>query len=603
MREPLQEAARPADGLSELNVTAQGAFWLATDPESGRRTLCHWYHGEARPLSPVDRDVGSRVNGYGGRAHACLDDGVIWVDRPSQALLYQPLDGRSPRPWWACPETRYGGLLADPQRRRLLAVEEQGDGRRGTQHLVAIGDGARTVMATGADFYGAPALSADGRRLAWVEWDLPHMPWQRSRLRIARLDVEGQCMHVATWDGGAAVAQPQFAPDGTLFVMSDHGGWWQPYRLAGETAQRMSDCPADHIPTPWQLGECHHLWPGESVLTGIVTRFREGAAHVLQFDAREQTSVALLPGATRVSGLAYAMGWLYAITQGPRHAARLERVHLRSGEVQCLAALETPVDVPEPDTIEVAVGDGERVSAFVYRPEAASERPAPLIVRVHGGPTSASYPVYDPLVRWWTHQGFAVADINPRGSGNRGRAFRERLAGEWGRLDVEDVIALAEALTVRGIADPERLFIRGQSAGGFTVLNVLASTSRFRAGASLYGVTDAPRLAELTHRFESGYLDWLLGDAETQRCRSPRYRAADIQAPVIFFQGEQDPVVVPEQTLIMAETLQARGLVAEVVLFEGEGHGIRHPQHRQCMIEKELAFYRAASASWKTHLE
>ncbi|GHB01620.1 prolyl oligopeptidase family serine peptidase [Modicisalibacter luteus] len=595
--EALRAAARPADGLSELRATSHGVFWLASAPERGCKRLWRWLDGEAYAVTPPGIDVGSRVNGYGGGAYACLGDNIILVESQSQALLRQSLDSDTPRSWWARPEARYGGLLADLSRQRILAVEEQGDGRHATQRLVTVTEGHCGILAEGADFYGAPALSPDGCWLAWVEWDLPHMPWQRSRLRVAQLDHAGHIGRVETWDGGAAVTQPTFGGDGQLVFMSDHEGWWRPYCLEGMSVRCICKAPADHVPTPWQLGECHHLWRGGTEpADGATLYFEEGAAHVLHVDARGEAIARLLPEATRVIGLAQIEGWLYALTQGPKHAARLERVHLASGEIQQLVALATPEDAPEPSTVSVRVGDAEQVTAFIYAPDGTGTR-LPVIVRVHGGPTSASYPVYDPLVYWWVRQGFAVADINPRGSGNWGRKFRERLAGEWGRLDVEDVIALAEALITRGLADPEQLFIRGQSAGGFTVLNALATTSLFRAGASLYGVTDAPHLAEQTHRFESGYLDWLLGDTESQRSRSPRYRVEDIQAPVIFFQGTQDRVVVPAQTLVMADALRERGIVTEVVMFEEEGHGIRHPDNRQRMISDEMAFYMAALSS------
>lgn len=597
----LAEAAGSADGLGELQATPAGVLWLAVDSASGRKTLWHFSDGDLpqgkpRRLTSARRDIGSRVNGYGGGAHVWLDGAVIMLDAPSQRLLSQSLDGGVAHHWWSRPDASYGGLAADPHRRRVLAVEELGDGRQGTQRLVALRKGHCETLVEGADFYGAPALSKDGGRLAWVEWELPHMPWQRSRLGIAELDADGHVRSRRYWDGGAAVTQPCFAADGSLIVMSDHGGWWQPYRLEGETAHLLSEWPADHAPTPWQLGECHHLWFDDG---GIVVRIEDGAAQVLHVDFQGHTLARYFPDAARVSGLASADGWLYAITQGVAHASRLERVRLGGENHETLFALDMPnaaaSQAPIPETLTVTVSGDEWVTAFVYRPEAGVDEPAPLIVRVHGGPTAASYPVYDPLVHWWIQQGFAVADINPRGSGNWGRAFRERLAGEWGRLDVEDVIALADELVEQGIADPERLFVRGQSAGGFTVLNTLATTRRFRAGASLYGVTDAPRLAAQTHRFESGYLGWLLGDRETQRARSPRYRVDEMATPVIFFQGEQDRVVVPEQTHAMAAALRQRGVDAAVVMFDDEGHGIRHPANRQRMILDELTFFSVAA--------
>lgn len=597
-----RDVAVPADSLSELRVSSAGAFWLAANPTTGCKTLWHWSNSneEARPLTTSLYDVGSRVNGYGGGAYACFDEFVVFIDSASQQLFQQPLVGGEAvggeaRPWWSQQDVRYGGLMADPQRRRVLAVEERGDGRQGSQRLVAIREGECEVVAEGSDFFGAPSLSPDGRRLAWVEWQLPHMPWQRSMLKVAELEGNGRARVTLAWDGGAAVSQPHFADDGSLIMMSDHGGWWQPYRLAGGRAQRLSDWPADHIPTPWQLGECHHLWQGQS---GVVVRFDGGAAHVLHLGPQSHSLTRYFPDASRVVGLASAEGWLYAITQGVGHAARLERVRFGGNQYQTLFCLAAPDRSLVPETLTVTVGGDEWFTAFLYRGNGqtgTASLPMPLIIRVHGGPTAASYPIYDPLVDWWTQQGFAVADINPRGSGNWGRAFRERLAGEWGQLDVEDIIALADELVAQGVADAEQLFIRGQSAGGFSVLNTLASTTRFRAGASLYGVTDAPRLATQTHRFESGYLDWLLGDTAAQRKRSPRYRVGSISTPVIFFQGSQDRVVVPEQTHAMAAALQRRDVEARVMLFDDEGHGIRHPDNRRRMIAEEFAFLASAA--------
>nr|WP_297462071.1 prolyl oligopeptidase family serine peptidase [uncultured Halomonas sp.] len=595
----IEAAARPAEGLSELRADAAGVFWLAADPATGYRSLWRWAGGEARALTSGAIDIASRVNGYGGGSYTVIFNNVMLVEATSQALLCLDLGSgefrgecQEPAPWWSRANCRYGGLVSDSAHRRVLAVEEQGDSREGVQRLVALREGQREVIAHGADFYGAPALSPDGCWMAWVEWSLPHMPWQRSRLCIAELDSNGRVAARRIWDAGAAVTQPCFSTAGQLIVMSDHAGWWQPWRIEGERATALTNVAADHAPAPWQLGEGHHRWDADG---GVVVRFEHGAARLLRLDSQGRETAHLLPEATRVIGLAERDGWLYALTQGPAHGARLERVRGDGRQAQVLLA-SNPDSVPMvAELIEAPVGQGETVSAFVYRAAPDRRSSAPLIMRVHGGPTAACYPVYDPLIAWWTQQGYSVADINPRGSANFGRAYRERLAGGWGVLDVEDADALAEALIAHGIADPARLFIRGQSAGGFTVLNTLTSTRRFRAGASLYGVTDAPRLATLTHRFESGYLDWLLGDTATQRARSPRYRCAEIAAPVIFFQGELDRVVVPEQTLAMVTALKRHAIPAEAMLFADEGHGIRHPANRARMIARELAFYHQAA--------
>lgn len=588
----LHAAARPADGFSELRLGPAGVTWLARDADSGRQALWGWREadGRARRLSPPDLDVASRVNGYGGGAQAPLGDRVVLVAAADQALHALEVGRGRLVPWWSRPGCAYGGLVADPRRHRVLAVEEEGDGRQACQRLVALSPGRRRVLAAGADCYGAPALSPDGRRLAWVEWSLPHLPWQRTRLRLAELDAGGAVTACRDWDPGAAVTQPTFAADGRLVCLSDHAGWWQPWAVDGAGARPLATLAADHASTPWQLGECQHLWHADG---GVVMRLEDGAARLARVDAAGRQRAALLPDASRVIGVAGDAGWVYALTQGPDHGARLARVRHDGSGRQVLATSGPRVAAPlAVETLVAPVGQGEAVPAFVY---GAGRGPRPLILRVHGGPTAACYPVYDPLIAWWVAQGYAVADINPRGSGSYGRAFRERLAGGWGRLDVADVEALADTLIARGIADPARLCIRGQSAGGFTVLNALASSSRFAAGASLYGVTDAVRLAGQTHRFESGYLDWLIGDAAARRAVSPLQRAAGLQGAVLFAQGCRDRVVVPDQTLRMAAALRRAGRVAEVLLFAGEGHGICHPAQRRRLIARELAFFARAT--------
>ncbi|GHC15490.1 S9 family peptidase [Aidingimonas halophila] len=585
----LAAASLPADGLSDLRVTTAGIFWLATDSDSGHRRLWRWHDEHCHAISHAGHDIGSRVNGYGGGAHALLGDRIITVDAATQALWSHPVEGGTPAFWWSRSQTRYGGLLADDRRQRLIVVEETDSHRDASQRLVALTHHRREILAEGADFYGAPALSPDGRTLAWVEWSLPDMPWQRSWLRIATLSSDGHIERRLSWDGGAAVTQPRFSDEGELIVISDHHGWWQPYRWLGDNLQPLGDVAADHVPTPWTLGDCHHVWHQHG---GIVMHFEQGRTRLSQVDTRGRRLKTLLPDVTRIIGLGLHGPWLYALTQGMTHSARLERWHLTEQRHQILQASPATHSPTLPETLSICINDRETVNAFLYTPtKTTSACPPPLIVRIHGGPTAACYPVFDPLIHYWIQHGYAVADLNPRGSGNFGRDYRERLAGGWGQLDVEDANALAEALIESGRVDPRRLFIRGQSAGGFTVLNTLASGTRYCAGASLYGVTDALRLAGQTHRFESGYLDWLLGEDSVKFQRSPVNRLDAFQAPALFFQGTQDRVVVPDQTLRMASSLRQAGHQAEVVLFAGEGHGIRHPANRRRMIARELAFF------------
>ncbi|NDL69068.1 alpha/beta hydrolase family protein [Vreelandella alkaliphila] len=593
----LADAAEPTDNLSELHSDAQAVYWLARCQLAGTLQLWQWRANSSEsPHCLVEDAVGSRVNQYGGGSYTPLRGGVVWVRQHDQSIMH--LDSHTASHcWWKRPQTAYGGLCADSKRQRVIAVEEDHQGQR----LVAITDNNRTgknrqVLTEGADFYGAAVLSDDGNYLAWVSWSLPHMPWQRSQLHLARVTNTGQLEIFEHWDFGAAISQPQFGPHNALICMSDHAGWWQPWQVNLATPVCLSSAPVDHITTPWQLGERQHVWRDNRQ---VYCQLHQGAAQLYR-RCGEQLE-ALLPAPGRVASITLAEHGDYAIVQSATNGAQL--IHFAEnrphrclvGNIEGNANSRGSVIAKAPATaqwLETSVGnEGETVHGFFY--SASANRAAPMIVRVHGGPTAATYPIYDPLLAYWQQQGFHVLDINPRGSGNFGRRYRECLAGQWGISDIDDVIALVNTACARFPIDTARCFIRGQSAGGFTALNALANTSLFAAATSLYGVTDALTLAAQTHRFESGYLGWLIGDDSLLAQRSPAYQVTLCARPIqaLFIQGGKDAVVVPEQTHAMARHIEHHGGEAQTLLFDNEHHGIRHPKARRSMLARELAFY------------
>ncbi|WP_447955813.1 prolyl oligopeptidase family serine peptidase [Vreelandella sp. EE7] len=590
----LEEAATPPERLAELRCSDTALYWLERHPERGSVHLWGCPAGEmnkARCLSG-DALVGSRVNQYGGGSHVPFEEGVVWVCQRDQSLRYSPGPAKASdneRATWYTPEpgNALGGLCADPHRRRVVAVEEH-TGELAHQRLIALGLGSQTVLAEGADFYGAPAISPSGEWIAWVEWSLPYMAWQQSQLKFAALERDGTLGAVSTFDFGAAVSQPTFTPKDELIVMSDHAGWWQPWHITASGARCWSDAPFDHITTPWQLGEGQHAWGLDG---GLCLRVEHGAARLYWITPTGAEPLALDPG--RVVSLALTHHGRYALAQSAATTTQLIELDKPGQPGRVLRGAPPTAQPPRPESISVALGDGASVQGFFYAADSSDDTPGPMILRVHGGPTSACYPVYDPLIHYWVAQGFNVMDINPRGSGNFGRAYRQALHGQWGVLDTQDVEHMTDALIAQNRVCPQRCFIRGQSAGGFTVLNALASSQRFRAGTSLYGVSDAPSLALQTHRFESGYLDWLLGDDEQKRQRSPRETLAHCghQVNVLLVQGALDKVVVPEQTHQMARQLEKAGGHAEVLIFDNESHGMQNPANRMAMIGQELALY------------
>lgn len=597
----LEEAATPPERMAELHCTESALFWLERHIERGTTHLWRCPAGnmaKAHCLSN-EESVGSRVNQYGGGSHVPLEAGAAWVRQSDQSLRYwQGLDssgaGLEIQTWYTPEQGSLGGLCADPLRQRIIAVEERSIAGP-HQRLIAIGRSTRQVLVEGADFYGAPAISPSGALMAWVEWSLPDMPWQRSQLKLAAITSDGSLEVIDTFDFGAAVNQPTFNADNALVVMSDHAGWWQPWRVTQSSLHCLSDAPFDHITTPWQLGERQHTWGSQA---GLCLRVEQGAARLYRIFPTQSEPVALNTG--RVVSLAQASHGQYVLAQSEATTTQLIKLEEHDKPHEVLRGAAPIANPPQPETLSVALGDGEHsVQGFLYpASQAAQDAPAPMIMRVHGGPTSACYPVYDPLIHYWVAQGFNVVDINPRGSGNFGRDYRQALHKQWGVFDTQDVETLTDALIAQGRICPRRCFIRGQSAGGFTVLNALASSRRFLAGTSLYGVTDAVSLARQTHRFESGYLDWLLGDETHKQRRSPMHTLAQSAhyVNVLLIQGELDKVVVPEQTHKLARQLEKGGGRAEVLIFDNESHGMQNPQNRMAMIRQELAFYRALSS-------
>lgn len=611
-------AAAASQDYAELRSGHGGLFWIEYDPAHGRCTLWFWRAGSVLRVTPDGYSVRSRVYEYGGGAFCLTGQGVAFVNEADQQVYLQALNEADaaalPVALTGRPECRYGDLQHDPHADAIVALEETHAGDEVVHRLVSIamGDGVRRVLVEGADFYSSPTLSSDGARLAWIEWDRPEQPWTSTRLYIAERTPDGhwgnrQC--VAGAAGGESLQQPRFAPDARLYCLSDRLGFWQPWveedgqllihplMRSGQTqATQNFDC----APAPWQLGTTSYvpLAEGGLLLTHMVDGYGWLFEHVADGSRRQ-----LAANFTRCRQFAANETHVFCIAGSPERAASVIAIERISGAVQILAGGAQPLattQLSRPQSMRFATEGGEAAYAFFYPPANAHfcgdpKSLPPLVVFAHGGPTSACYPVFDPRIQYWTQRGFAVVDVNYRGSSGFGRTYRQRLREQWGIVDVEDVCRAAQALVEQGVVDPQRLFVRGSSAGGFTALNALATTDLFRGGASLYGVSDPLALSRVTHKFEGDYLDWLIGDPqrvpERFRERAPLHNAERINAPVIFFQGGQDAVVLPEQTESMVAALRSRGIEVEYRLYAEERHGFRHAAHLADALERELRFY------------
>jgi len=580
--------------FAELQVGQHGLFWNEYRPEDAACRIWHWREGQAHCLTPPGFSVRSRVYEYGGGAFCLTEEGVVFVNEADQQLYRQPLTGETPEVLTGG-ECRYGDLqYANGQ---VMAVEENGDQHR----LVAIDvvNGTRHLLVEGADFYAAPTLSPDSQRLAWIEWSRPDQPWTATRLMVAeRLDNGGfsppRC--VAGDSAEESLQQPRFDRSGRLYCLTDRAGFWQPWVESPEGLSPLPSAEADHGPAPWQLGGCTWLALSEDSYLASWTEDGFGKLGLVGDVSEDFTGPY-----SRFRHLAIDEQFIYCIAASPISSSAVIAIDRGTRQVKVLAGGITPLPaehISVPRTLRYPSGSGE-AHGFFYPAMTGKAKP-PLVVFIHGGPTSACYPMLDPRIQYWAQRGFAVADLNYRGSSGYGRAYRQALHLSWGAVDVEDACAVVSYLANRGMIDGDQAFIRGGSAGGYTTLCALAFHNVFRAGASLYGVSDPVALGGATHKFEGDYLDWLIGDpekdAERYKARTPLLHASNIQVPMIFFQGELDAVVVPQQTRDMVKALQDNGILVEAHYYADERHGFRKAGNQAHALEQEWLFYRRVTA-------
>ena len=518
---------------------------------------------------------------------------------------------------------RYADVDVSPDGERIYCVRERhdpaGDGEPENALVVlpADGDGDPRVVAEGHDFYSFPRLSPDGERIAWTTWDHPSMPWDGTTLHVASVADDGALADERTVMGGTAesVFQPEWGPDGNLYAVSDRTGWWNLYRVDtdGGDPDPLYRASAEFGVPQWVFGLSTYAFLPDGEIAVLVVESGEGSLAVLSPPDGDRAGWdGETPWELRYPDLPFgAAKRTYLVSDGEAAAmlagsfdrpSRL--VRWTPGEEPTVLRWSSDVDldpiyVSRPRAVDFATGDDEIAHAFYYPPHnpdvtAPMDDDPPVVVTVHGGPTSQTHPTFDLETQFWTTRGIGVLDVNYRGSTGYGREYRDRLKGEWGEVDVADC-AHAARDAGEELGDPDRTAIRGGSAGGFAVLAALAFHDDFDAGTSYYGVSDLVALAEHTHKFESRYLDSLVGpypEAEDRyRDRSPLHHADRIGAPLLLLQGSDDPVVPPEQSERMTDALDENGVPHAYVEFEGEQHGFRRSESIRRALEAELDFY------------
>ena len=584
-------AARVTAGalrLDQIQLDGDDVYWLeGRASESGRNVIVR----NGADVTPGGFNVRSRVHEYGGAAYT-VHNGTVYFSNFTDQRIYQQKRGSAPEPITEAGPS-FADFRMDVQRSRLIGVREH----EGKNSIAAIPGG---ILVEGADFYSDPIVSPDGRFLAWLEWRHPNMPWDGTELWVAMFMSDGSIgarEHVA---GGRdeSIFQPEWAPDGRLYFVSDRTGWWNLYCWSGVDVEAVHPMAAEFGKPQWTFSMVTYAFVDRTKIAATYTQNGCWQLGLINIETRAMERVELPVEPLESVRAAEGAGIFFiggSPTQEPAVMTAGGRV-LRSSTTDRI-----PTEwISVAETVTFTVGERD-VHAFYYPPtnpdvEApAGDRP-PLLVVTHGGPTGATVDVLDPKVQFWTSRGFAVLDVNYSGSTGYGRPYRERLKGRWGIVDVEDAVGGARAMVALGKADPNRLIIRGGSAGGYTTLAALTFHDTFKAGASYYGISDLEVLQQDTHKFESRYNDSLIGPYPEAREvyveRSPIHFTDRLSCPIILFQGLEDRVVPPNQSEMMAAAARRKGLKVKYVAFEGEQHGFRKAENIIRALEEELAFYR-----------
>jgi dipeptidyl aminopeptidase/acylaminoacyl peptidase len=605
--------SRSGIGLGAARLDEDDVYWLEMRPsEGGRYVIVRSSPGEAPiDVTPPGFNARTRVHEYGGGSYF-LHAGTVFFSNYSDQRLYRQDRGGQPIAITPKPSSHAGARFADgqvsPDGRLIVAVREtHGDGEAVNDIVVIPADGSAepSPVVTGNDFYSSPRLSPDGRRIAWVTWNHPNMPWDTTELWVADFD-DGRSSNERRVAGGQdeSVLEPVWSSDGILHFVSDRTEWWNVYRATDDEIEPVCPMDVEFGGPQWQFGHTSYDFAtGHGIVCCYVSGGRDHLG-VLHSDAHEPRALGSPFTSFSLSVNGVAGNRVVVSAAGPRDSGCIALFDLDSGAFEVLRrSHEREVDphyISEAEEISFPTGDGLQAHALYYGPwnpgfaGPDGELP-PLIVDIHGGPTGRTDSALSYGIQFWTTRGFGVVDVNYGGSTGYGREYRERLRGQWGVVDVADTVNAALYLAKEKRVDSTRMAIRGASAGGYTTFCALAFYDVFTAGVSYFGVADLETFVDETHKFESRYMDSLVGPypgmKDVYRKRSPVHFVADFSCPIILFQGLEDKIVPPSQAQQMVDALERARIAHAYMTFEGEQHGFRKAETIQRVAEAELFFY------------
>jgi len=598
-------------GLSQPRLDGDDTYWIEMRPsEKGRQVIVRrTSDGSTTDINPPEFNARTRVHEYGGGDYV-VHEGTVYFSNFADQQIYRA-DPDSPPQLISteCSDdrVRYADAVVDPRRNRLICVcEDHRQPGEAQNYLVSVplAGGTNSVLVSGNDFYSSPRVSPDGSRLAWLTWHHPNMPWDGCELWTGDIGDDGTVTNQTQVAGSMSesIFQPEWSPDGVLYFVAETSGWWNIYRFANDSIECVVEKEAEFGAPQWVFGMSTYAF--ESADRIICAFIEKGIWSLGTIDTRRKQLEKIDAQFTEFDFVRVAAGRALFRASSPVDPFSIIELKLETRETSVLRRASNvdldPGYISEPTPIEFPTENGLTAHGFFYPPKnrdfaaPANERPL-LLVKSHGGPTSATIAALMLGIQYWTSRGIGVLDVNYGGSTGYGRAYRKRLNGAWGVVDVDDCINGAKFLAARDEADPNRSMIDGGSAGGYTTLCALTFRDYFKAGASHYGVSDLEALEVDTHKFESRYSRSLIGPYPERKDlyveRSPIHFTDQLSCPVIFFQGLEDKVVPPNQAKMMVEALRQKKLPVAYVTFEGEQHGFRQAKNIKRSLDGELYFY------------
>ncbi|MEA3328163.1 MAG: S9 family peptidase [Candidatus Omnitrophota bacterium] len=601
---------KQAIGLSGICLDRDNIYWAELRPSEGARNVIVRLSpdGKLTDLIPPPFNARTRVHEYGGGAFA-VKDNVVYFSNFSDQRIYRQSEGVSPQPVTPDKAFYYADGVIDPVRNRMICVrEDHSNPKKGTiNNLVNLDldkGGSGEVIVSGKDFYSSPCVSPDGSKLSWLSWNHPNMPWDATELWTADLKDNNTLSRIQQISAGPeqSIFQPQWSPDNILHFISDKTGWWNLYRWENNSINPLFGMEAEFGKPQWIFGMSTYAFESEKRILCAYTR--DGSWHLAALDIAGKKLKPFKTPYTQISQVKVALQKAVFIAGSPQDPLSVVRLDLNSDNIEVLRR-STTIHIGKdylsvPGKIEFPAEGGLKSHAFFYKPQNRDYRGPdhelpPLIVKSHGGPTSAVSTALSLEIQYWTSRGFAVVDVNYGGSTGYGRKYRQRLNGRWGVVDVDDCLNVSRYLVEKNEVDKDRLAIKGGSAGGYTTLCALTFHNLFKAGASYYGVSDLEMLVKDTHKFESRYFDRLLGPYPQERQiyyqRSPIHFIDRLSCPLLILQGLEDKIVPPNQAELIYKALLKKGVPVACLLFKGEQHGFRRAENIKRSLDAELYFY------------